>query len=120
MESQAAEMWATMPEEVRGDYGKHYFDQIVKLLTESAHGGVSLKKNSFTSHYELKKSRLHKFVQYLPRDDRLGCTSLRYITNGRQDSLVNPSALLRKLIKRFIPIHISLHHFRFLPLLLFS
>lgn len=39
MESLAAEMWATMPEDVRADYGKHYFDQIVKLLQESAHGG---------------------------------------------------------------------------------
>lgn len=34
-------MWTTMDEVVRADYGKEYFDYIMKILQQTAFGGVS-------------------------------------------------------------------------------
>lgn len=42
MEKEAQLMWATMTEVVRTDYGKEYFDYVMKILQQTAYGGVSL------------------------------------------------------------------------------
>ncbi|XP_045110218.1 D-beta-hydroxybutyrate dehydrogenase, mitochondrial-like isoform X2 [Portunus trituberculatus] len=39
VENEGLEMWESMPEVVRSDYGKHHFDSVMRVLRESVQGG---------------------------------------------------------------------------------